>query len=58
VASVTMHAKCIRNFSQKTEDKGHLHNVGIGGRIILKWILKEIKYEVGSIQSVGATHIE
>jgi hypothetical protein len=40
--SCSTHGKCekfIQNFGRKPEGRGHLENLGIGGRIILDWIL-------------------
>jgi hypothetical protein len=33
--------KCIKYFNRKPEGKNHLRDLGIDGRIILKWILEE-----------------
>jgi hypothetical protein len=33
--------KCTQNFTHKTKNKRHLGEIGVDGRIILKWTLKE-----------------
>jgi hypothetical protein len=34
------YGKCIQNFILKTEVIDHFENIGVDGRIILRWILR------------------
>jgi len=40
----------MQDFKWKTKKKKHLADIEIGGKIILKWILRKIVGEVGQVE--------